>query len=185
MREKGLRIFFILSITAAFASFGCGSAATVGEEPDDEVPGDTGPGGSGDDGSTGPCDGGTGGTGDTGTGGTPDGGTGGTDSGSGGSDGGTGGGSGDGGSGGTGGGSDGGSSGCTSNAECPANQVCEEGVCVTDGDDDDGHDLTCKPNKTLLCHYPPGNPDNRHEICVGNPAVPAHLALGDALGSCP
>ena len=38
--------------------------------------------------------------------------------------------------------------------------------------------------KTCLCHIPPGNPDNAHTICVGNPAVPAHLAHGDTLGAC-
>jgi hypothetical protein len=36
-----------------------------------------------------------------------------------------------------------------------------------------------------MCHYPPGNPENRHEICVGNAAVPAHLAHGDSSGNCP
>ncbi len=39
-------------------------------------------------------------------------------------------------------------------------------------------------NKTCLCHIPPGNPDNAHTICVGSPAVPAHLAHGDTLGAC-
>jgi hypothetical protein len=38
--------------------------------------------------------------------------------------------------------------------------------------------------KTTVCHIPPGNPANEHTICVGNAAVPAHLAHGDNLGSC-
>jgi len=38
--------------------------------------------------------------------------------------------------------------------------------------------------KTLVCHIPPGNPENAHNICIGNPAVPAHLAHGDHVGSC-
>lgn len=38
--------------------------------------------------------------------------------------------------------------------------------------------------KTTVCHIPPGNPANKHTICVGNPAVPAHRAHGDFLGSC-
>ena len=38
--------------------------------------------------------------------------------------------------------------------------------------------------KTIICHIPPGNPDNDHMIAVGDPAVPAHLAHGDALGTC-
>ena len=39
--------------------------------------------------------------------------------------------------------------------------------------------------KAVICHYPPGNPGNRHTIEVGQPAVPAHLAHGDTLGPCP
>ncbi len=45
----------------------------------------------------------------------------------------------------------------------------------------------CDPadtKKTTVCHIPPGNPANEHTICVGNEAVPAHLAHGDFLGSC-
>ena len=39
--------------------------------------------------------------------------------------------------------------------------------------------------KAVICHYPPGNPGNRHTIEVGQPAVAAHLAHGDTLGPCP
>ena len=39
--------------------------------------------------------------------------------------------------------------------------------------------------KVVICHYPPGNPGNRHTIDVGQPAVSAHLAHGDTLGPCP
>jgi multidrug efflux pump subunit AcrA (membrane-fusion protein) len=38
--------------------------------------------------------------------------------------------------------------------------------------------------KTTICHIPPGNPGKAHTITVGRPAVPAHLAHGDTLGSC-
>lgn len=38
--------------------------------------------------------------------------------------------------------------------------------------------------KVVVCHVPPGNPDNAHEITVGAPAVPAHLAHGDEVGEC-
>ena len=38
--------------------------------------------------------------------------------------------------------------------------------------------------KVTLCHIPPGNPANAHTISVGAPAVRAHLAHGDYLGSC-
>ncbi|MDH3622448.1 MAG: PQQ-binding-like beta-propeller repeat protein [Myxococcales bacterium] len=40
-------------------------------------------------------------------------------------------------------------------------------------------------HKVLMCHVPPGNPDNAHEIWVGESAVPAHLDHGDTLGACP
>jgi hypothetical protein len=39
--------------------------------------------------------------------------------------------------------------------------------------------------KVVICHIPPGNPANRHTIEVGEPAVSAHLAHGDTLGTCP
>jgi hypothetical protein len=48
-----------------------------------------------------------------------------------------------------------------------------------------GH--VCDPTdtqKTTICHVPPGNPGNAHTLCVGNSAVPAHLAHGDHLGAC-
>jgi hypothetical protein len=39
--------------------------------------------------------------------------------------------------------------------------------------------------KVTICHIPPGNPENRHEITVGASAVPAHiLNHGDHVGSC-
>ena len=38
--------------------------------------------------------------------------------------------------------------------------------------------------KVTICHIPPGNPANLHEIVVGAPAQTAHLAHGDLLGSC-
>lgn len=39
-------------------------------------------------------------------------------------------------------------------------------------------------DKVLVCHVPPGNPANKHEIFVSPSAVPAHLAHGDNLGPC-
>lgn len=51
-----------------------------------------------------------------------------------------------------------------------------------------GHLHACDPQdvkKTTICHIPPGNPANAHTICVGDAAVPAHLANhGDYLGAC-
>lgn len=40
------------------------------------------------------------------------------------------------------------------------------------------------PRKVVICHIPPGNPSNAHEICIGRRGVPAHLAHGDFLGEC-
>ena len=37
---------------------------------------------------------------------------------------------------------------------------------------------------TKICHIPPGNPANAHEITIGEPAIKAHLAHGDTLGDC-
>jgi len=39
-------------------------------------------------------------------------------------------------------------------------------------------------DKVTICHIPPGNPANAHEITVDAHAIPAHLAHGDNLGSC-
>lgn len=40
-------------------------------------------------------------------------------------------------------------------------------------------DNTCVAPKDRVCHVPPGNSDNVHEICISNSAVPAHLDHGD------
>jgi hypothetical protein len=39
--------------------------------------------------------------------------------------------------------------------------------------------------KIEICHVPPGNPDNSHELKIGASAWPAHQAHGDTLGDCP
>lgn len=41
-----------------------------------------------------------------------------------------------------------------------------------------------KSHKVGICHIPPGNPANAHNICVGIPAIRAHLDHGDILGGC-
>jgi hypothetical protein len=41
-----------------------------------------------------------------------------------------------------------------------------------------------RPVKVAVCHYPPGNPDNRHTIVIDAAALPAHQAHGDTVGSC-
>ncbi|MCW5898137.1 MAG: hypothetical protein KIT10_02620 [Flavobacteriales bacterium] len=47
-------------------------------------------------------------------------------------------------------------------------------------------DVRCGANnhKVLVCHLPPGNPANMKQICIGAPAVAAHLAHGCLLGPC-
>jgi hypothetical protein len=45
--------------------------------------------------------------------------------------------------------------------------------------------LSCEPGtKVTICHVPPGNPENAHEITVSINALPAHLAHGDTIGPC-
>lgn len=62
-------------------------------------------------------------------------------------------------------------------------------------DDDGGNNLTdddrkkyaCKTeegeNGLKVCHYPPGNPEARHVICIGEPALDAHLHHGESVES--
>jgi hypothetical protein len=39
--------------------------------------------------------------------------------------------------------------------------------------------------KVTICHIPPGDPANAHEITVGEPAVAAHVRNhGDTIGPC-
>jgi hypothetical protein len=41
------------------------------------------------------------------------------------------------------------------------------------------------PKKVLICHIPPGNPDNAHTICVSEHAVDPHQTHhGDTIGAC-
>ena len=37
---------------------------------------------------------------------------------------------------------------------------------------------------TLVCHFPPGNPSNYHEIMIGPSALIAHKSHGDTVGKC-
>ncbi len=39
-------------------------------------------------------------------------------------------------------------------------------------------------NKLLLCHVPPGNPDNAKEITVNKDSLESHLGHGDYVGYC-
>lgn len=39
-------------------------------------------------------------------------------------------------------------------------------------------------DKIVICHYPPGNPDNPQTISISVNALEAHLAHGDQIGVC-
>jgi hypothetical protein len=54
------------------------------------------------------------------------------------------------------------------------------GPCPEDGGPPDDQ----YSEKVLICHIPPGNPDNAHTISVSVNAVPTHLAHGDTEGPC-
>jgi hypothetical protein len=55
------------------------------------------------------------------------------------------------------------------------------GPCPEDGGPPDDQ----YAEKVLICHIPPGNPENAHTLSVSVNAVPAHLAHGDTEGPCP
>jgi hypothetical protein len=40
-------------------------------------------------------------------------------------------------------------------------------------------------SRVKICHYPPGNPGNRHEITIDAASLSAHQAHGDTVGDCP
>lgn len=49
----------------------------------------------------------------------------------------------------------------------------------------DGEWVCEAPKKVLICHIPPGNPDNAHTICVSTHAVEPHQSHhGDLIGAC-
>ncbi len=60
---------------------------------------------------------------------------------------------------------------------CAACLFCFAGLAISDAS-------AGGQRKVCICHVPPGNPGNEHTICVGAPAVPAHLEHGDSLGTC-
>ena len=63
-----------------------------------------------------------------------------------------------------------------------------EGACADDTGEDPEEDPDEDPEsdeaKVLVCHAPPGNPDNAVTIEVAESALPAHLAHGDTEGAC-
>ena len=67
-----------------------------------------------------------------------------------------------------------------------------EGACADDAEgeepedeeDPEGEEEDAGQAKVLVCHVPPGNPENPVTIEVAEPALPAHLAHGDTEGAC-
>jgi hypothetical protein len=65
-----------------------------------------------------------------------------------------------------------------------------EGECdgdegATDDDlDDDGEPDDADAVKIVICHFPPGNPENPQTIEISEDALEAHLAHGDTEGEC-
>jgi len=48
-----------------------------------------------------------------------------------------------------------------------------------------GQAVCTNPKKVLICHIPPGNPANAHDICVSTHAVEPHQTHhGDTIGAC-
>ncbi len=43
------------------------------------------------------------------------------------------------------------------------------------------YNSTPTPNKVTICHVPPGNPGNCHEITISTNALQAHLNHGDRI----
>ena len=63
-----------------------------------------------------------------------------------------------------------------------------EGVCEEEeeGEEEEGEEETEDDGevKVIVCHVPPGNPENPQTIEVAESALPAHLAHGDTEGEC-
>lgn len=72
---------------------------------------------------------------------------------------------------------------CTVTNRFGCQTTCEITICVIDVRDPKGN---ARNPKVLICHIPPGNPNNPQSLSVGVSAVPAHLGLhgGDRLGTC-
>lgn len=51
---------------------------------------------------------------------------------------------------------------------------------IVNGNLDQAAKYACGDKKIAICHVPEGNPDNRHTLCLPQPAIEAHLAQHDA-----
>lgn len=63
--------------------------------------------------------------------------------------------------------------------ECDGDEGATDDDLDDDGEADDADDV-----KVLVCHVPPGNPDNKVTIEISEDALEAHLAHGDTEGEC-
>ncbi|HKY60640.1 MAG TPA: hypothetical protein VJP59_06465 [Gemmatimonadota bacterium] len=63
--------------------------------------------------------------------------------------------------------------------ECDGDEGATDDDLDDDGEPDDADDV-----KVLVCHVPPGNPDNVQTIEISEDALEAHLAHGDTEGAC-
>lgn len=74
---------------------------------------------------------------------------------------------------------------CGEKGKCDDDCTCEDNECP----EDEGS-KACTPeqeagHKVTICHIPPGNPDNRHTICIDEHALSAHQTHhGDTFGAC-
>lgn len=72
--------------------------------------------------------------------------------------------------------------------QCPAGETCESLGCDIGGECPGEACLDCAPGpdgKVTICHFPPGNPGNRHTINVSPNALSAHcMNHGDTCGPC-
>jgi hypothetical protein len=64
--------------------------------------------------------------------------------------------------------------------ECEGDEPVED----VPGEEEDEEDPDGEEAKVVVCHVPPGNPENPHTIEVGESALPDHLAHGDTEGEC-
>jgi hypothetical protein len=65
------------------------------------------------------------------------------------------------------------------NAIAPLSEVEEDPSLLDQFPCSDGQDFNtqCKSEKKVeICHVPPGNPDAKHTLCIGESAISAHLS---------
>ena len=79
---------------------------------------------------------------------------------------------------------------CSALAGCVAPPADDQSMFLTGTEEHaitlaDGEKGCTNPKKVLVCHIPPGNPANAHDICVSAHAVEPHQARhGDTTGAC-